>query len=290
MGTFAIRLPFRLATRFYLVVVEPVFTRIHLHSYVRQMYHWTLLAISEDRANHSVNGFEATFRTERVDEISYFADTVLNTASVHGALATEARVLNDFLERVNEDDVVLDIGAHYGLYTCLAQNRLSSAGMVIAIEPYPPNYDSLKANLSLNEGQGEAHRLALSDENGEVEFYEFDDRPGQTENALLPHFDGANETTVEARTGDSLLADRERPPTVIKIDVEGAELKVLNGLERTIRRPECRLIYCEVHPFSFSMHGGSHEAVGRLLADHGYETTVLDRKGELTYWLRAVRP
>lgn len=285
----ASRLPVRCAMGAYLLLAKPFFERLHLHSVVKEAYHSTLRFVSDQQSTLNVEGTEATFRTETVAEISYFADTYFQSATARAAIETEAAILEDILACLDEDDVVFDIGAHLGLYTCLAQNRLTEGGNVFAFEPYPPNYDSLSANISLNTGPAEAHKLALSDENGEVTFYEFDDRPGHTENALYPHFRGATATTAEARTGDSFLEDRGAIPNVIKIDVEGAELKVLEGLENALQHPDCRRIYCEVHPFSFSRHGGSHEDVREFLERFGFETTVLDRKGELTYWIRATR-
>ena len=53
---------------------------------------------------------------------------------------------------------------------------------------------------------------------------------------------------VEVSTGDHCVMFRSvNPPDVIKIDTEGFELEVIRGLHRTLRRPNLRALFVEVH-------------------------------------------
>jgi hypothetical protein len=87
-------------------------------------------------------------------------------------------------------------------------------------------------------------------------------------------------------TGDSLVQKESVPePTVMKIDVEGAEVRVLRGLEATLRNSECRLIFCEVHfPMKDGIrspedYGDDPYEVYDILRDHGFSITQLDPEG-----------
>jgi hypothetical protein len=73
---------------------------------------------------------------------------------------------------------------------------------------------------------------------------------------------------VEVWPGDQLVGDE--PPTVVKIDVEGAELSALRGLSRTLSNDVCRLIYCEIHPAALAERGNSATNVRECLREHGF--------------------
>ena len=59
----------------------------------------------------------------------------------------------------------------------------------------------------------------------------------------------------------------------MKIDVEGAELQTLRGLQSTIDRPECRLLYCEVHGEDANSKERALNEVRDLLHDAGFSTS-----------------
>ncbi len=87
---------------------------------------------------------------------------------------------------------------------------------------------------------------------------------------------------VEVLRGDDFLdANSLRFPTVVKIDVEGHEYQVLYGLARTLSRPECRLLICEIHPEHLSPHV-TVERIARLSEVFGFTGHELrPRDGEL---------
>ncbi len=77
---------------------------------------------------------------------------------------------------------------------------------------------------------------------------------------------------VPIHRGDSLEAEIIRP-TVVKIDVEGAELDVIQGMALALSRPECRAVFCEVH-FSILEQNGSSLApieIQSLLRQYGFD-------------------
>lgn len=202
----------------------------------------------------------------------------------------ENAVLIDLVQELRDDDVFYDIGANTGLYTLFAAKNCPQ-GTVIAFEPYPPNNDLLRRDISRNGLENVlVCELALSDSDGTVLFNQpANEDVGYGSSSIARQ---ASEHTVQVPTarGDELVADGDVPsPTVIKIDVEGSEPLVINGLRETLRRDDCRLVYCEIHKptksdkrLATDDFGSSPDELMTTLADCGFKTDVIDRtEGDL---------
>lgn len=204
---------------------------------LRRASRWPVNAYWQYRGTRtlSIGPETATFHTEYPDEIRV----------IRFLLAHERTVIEDLLAELRPGDVFYDVGANIGVHACLAG---STGADVIAFEPYPPNVRRLRENVELNE-QGEhvdIQHVALADEPGVAAFDSGAvNSPGWPWASL-----GSAEETVEVRqaTGDQLVGEKTvPPPTVVKIDVEGAEPLVIDGLAETLANGDCRLVYCEVH-------------------------------------------
>ncbi len=128
----------------------------------------------------------------------------------------------------------VDVGANAGLYTMIACH----AGVpVLAIEPNDLNFLRLKENLLHSQyAQAEALNVAIGAEKGKCLLY------GGGEGAsLLKNWGGMASTyarEVEVETLDSLVSSRPSTDRIlIKVDVEGHELAVLNGARNLLCRP-----------------------------------------------------
>lgn len=161
---------------------------------------------------------------------------------------TEKKELRDFLNEIEEDDIIYDVGANTGLYTLFAAKACPD-GEIVAFEPYPPNLGLLKQDVARNQLQNvEIVNMALSDSVGSIGFSQPDeDNVGYGSSTIETNgFEGT--IKVPTTTGDQLIADGEIPtPNVVKIDVEGAEPLVLEGLKKALSAPSCRTVYCEIH-------------------------------------------
>jgi hypothetical protein len=86
--------------------------------------------------------------------------------------------------------------------------------------------------------------------------------------------DAVERVTVQTVRGDDVLGGRV--VDAIKMDVEGAELEALAGLERTIAAsPECRL-FVECNPAALAAAGASVEALGERLSSLGLSVRTID--------------
>jgi FkbM family methyltransferase len=134
-------------------------------------------------------------------------------------------------------DVFLDIGACFGCHTLTAARLVQPNGRVYAIEPQPDMFAALSANLRCNGiGNVDMENLALSDRAESVELHRFPELGlGHTSVALLESpISGV--IPCEAVMLDDLIAMKAiQSVTLAKLDVEGAELKILRGSQRLLR-------------------------------------------------------
>ena len=164
-------------------------------------------------------------------------------------LGTHERAVQDTIVRtVRSGDAVFDVGAHIGFFSMLAARCAGPTGRVIAFEPLQPNIDRLRDAVVANDVRNiESYCLALSDRAGDELFALHE---SSLEGLLIG--DGALPAThastisVPTSTIDDLVARGMPAPDLIKIDVEGAEGRVIAGARDTITtHPPALLI--EVH-------------------------------------------
>lgn len=141
-------------------------------------------------------------------------------------------------------DVVWDIGANVGFYTTQFSNLVGGTGKVVAFEPSPANFARLRAACSTLPNV-DLQPCALGNASGQLRFQQGDDALGATSRIVD---DDRTADVVDVRVGDDLISDGALPqPTIIKIDVEGFEVEVLEGLVRCIQSTRLRAVGVEVH-------------------------------------------
>jgi len=181
-----------------------------------------------------------------------------------------------FTESLKTDDVIFDIGASVGLITAHAA-VFAKQGQVIAFEPDPETMERLKYNVSLNDISNVVFvSWAVSDSAGEVSL--FTDGASGKAPTLREQInrEGApkNQVTVQMRTLDDEISNGSLPlPTVLKIDIEGAEVLCLRGAQKLLsgqlgEKP--RLIFLELHPEFLPSFGAHGEEVHNFVLNHGY--------------------
>jgi|SRR5579884_1724223 len=172
-------------------------------------------------------------------------------------------------------DHFVDVGANVGVFSAFVGTRVPGV-RVTAIEPFPGVMPHLRQNLAVNHLDVEVLDIAVGAEPGEVSFEILDRdvlnrvKPGGSEGASI---------TVPVQRLDTLFP--ERTPNLIKIDVEGFELKVLQGASGLLDAEDAPVLLFEQvgHGIHFGVTPGD---VNRYLADHGYGVYLPDH--DLTPW------
>lgn len=144
------------------------------------------------------------------------------------------------LHEIQEDDVVVDIGAHIGIFTLKAA-RKAKKGLVIAIEPYPPNFELLTRNIKLNrlEHTVVPLNIALASYNGKARLYigkESGTHSISSRWSKARWLEERDFVEVTTKTLDSVIKRLQvKRVDFIKIDAEAAELNILKGAEDVLK-------------------------------------------------------
>ena len=163
---------------------------------------------------------------------------------------------DDIIKRFTpkEGDIVIDIGAHIGLYTIISSKRVGANGKVVAIEAHPGNFEMLNSNIKLNQLTNVIPlNYAVHSKETKVKLYLPSGESGFTKyNTIMPNWINAQEKFVEvnANTLDYLLQlneIRQEEVNWIKIDVEGAEFEVLKGAINVLSKSKDIAILMELH-------------------------------------------
>jgi FkbM family methyltransferase len=169
------------------------------------------------------------------------------------------------LQRASTNPIVVDIGAHHGSYAIVCGKiAQKNGGKVIAVEPNPSSFETLKKNIELNSLEDTIFPIncGVLDTAGEMSI---DDRGVQSQLGVTQGLDGG--TVVEITTlGEIFTQYQIDRVDILIVDVEGAELPVLRGLpwgEITVEK-----ILCELHPYDWQDFSYDDKAFSDFLKDH----------------------
>jgi FkbM family methyltransferase len=149
-------------------------------------------------------------------------------------------------------DVVVDIGANVGKYSIIP--AVTRGCSVYAIEPFTPNVEELKRHVALNGvgGKVTVMQAAISDETGERDLFFDKEAAGAASQSFDQQLSGPDEKTqnvtrIQGYRLDDLVADGTIPcPQHIKIDVDGTEHRVIDGMSDTLADRRLKSIRLEI--------------------------------------------
>jgi FkbM family methyltransferase len=177
--------------------------------------------------------------------------------------------MDSFILHTTEKYKLLDIGALHGIFS-LVFTAIDPSRKAVAVDASPIAF----ARLLYNTHKNQIDRIvpiecALSDGSGTLDMHL------EWEHAVAAGTDKANGLIVEKRTGDDLCQSLRFEPDVIKIDVEGHELKVLRGLRATIEAMK-PLLFLEIHPRRLQEEDERIDELGRFFTDLNYRAVSVN--------------
>lgn len=187
--------------------------------------------------------------------------------------AYQPHVISFLTQSVRKDDVVLCAGLHVGYTVAIARRLAGPGGLVLSAEPDPAALGQGRNNLSLADPRRDAPVKildgGLSDADDTLELHQ---------SAVLGHSSFASPhhelrvTEASLRRGDAWLAELGVDHIdVMVLDVEGWELRVLRGLEHTLRRSSRLVAMVELSRWALADARTSPAAVVKFLRDQGIQ-------------------
>jgi len=185
-----------------------------------------------------------------------------------------ARLITSLL---HDGDIMIDVGANIGFFTLLASRKAGASGKVFAFEPVPSTCAELKKNLSINGAINVAVKeIALSNVDGMATIYEGPVR-NKGLSSLRPIDSAIDRQSVPMAAFDSLDISKG-PIHLVKIDVEGAEQLVVEGMMECLRRNRPPLVI-EITDGFLRQFGHSGESLCQTLRVLGYQMYEITDRG-----------
>jgi FkbM family methyltransferase len=169
----------------------------------------------------------------------------------------------DYLASLKEDDVFVDVGAHIGLYSIYAASLLRQ-GKVVAIEPNPKNYKALFKAIQLNRLKNVvALNIAAWSKECRLPLY----IKGSSDPHSLVSKSSKYIIVRAMKLDDCINKLGLKKISLIKIDVEGAEVQVIDGLCNTLRAHRPKLVV--------EVTWSNINIIYRLLGEFGYSFFII---------------
>lgn len=161
----------------------------------------------------------------------------------------EPETFDLFKKIIKPGMIIVDVGAHIGYFTRIFSKLTGNDGAVYAFEADPENFEVLKKN-SKHLKNIKIQQLAITDHAGMIDFYHCEEKMGC--HSILPNIPldyPKTKISVEATDLDSFLANSGvEKIDLIKIDIEGGEVKAMTGMKNTLNKNTNLIIIVEFAP------------------------------------------
>jgi FkbM family methyltransferase len=186
----------------------------------------------------------------------------------------EAFMAKLFEERVRSGSTVVDVGSHLGTYALVAGRKVGSTGRVYAFEPDPRNVVRLRENVAQNKlgSTIEVIAAAASDQTGNSILFLDDADPSVSSLAIKRSRSQA--VRVPTFALDDFLSTVSSMD-VVKIDVEGMDLRALRGMTRLLERSDDVVLFCECNPSALKEAGATSKGLLEELEALGFDVRVI---------------
>ena len=198
---------------------------------------------------------------------------------------SEVRLAKYLILNLHEMDTFMDIGAHYGYFSLLASRIVGEKGHVVSFEASPTTFRILEKN-STKDRMLKVYNYAISNTNNDLIFYEFPNLYSEYNTLEVEQFSeeewfklaSPKKVKVSAIILDDFFSKENYRPHIIKIDVEGAEYKVLSGANDYLNNNSPSIV---MEYLSAQRGNEAHLQAENLLKSKGYLPYLIDSKGQL---------
>lgn len=207
----------------------------------------------------------------------------LNGIRERGATHTYRNVLNKLNDQYSGIHV-FDIGANVGYFALMAAGTLEDNGQVYAIEAEPDNADRLRYNIDINGYQNiTVKQIAAGSERSQLELSLRSSSNVHRMTEILEDKEAVESVDVEVYPIDELVREYNLPANeliIIRMDVEGYEAHVLDGMKQLFVSDRPMYLFAEIHP---SVKRVNPDEIADLLKEHGFTADYISDDGGDTY-------
>lgn len=193
----------------------------------------------------------------------------------------EGFFLQRILSSLRKEDVFFDVGANIGLVSLIVTRQPDFAGgEAHAFEPEPRNLEHMKRNVAANrlDERIHSHGVALSKEEGTASLF-VRGQAGEGRHSLVATKGSTGSIEVKLTTMTNFCRQQGLKPTVVKIDVEGAEGEVLAGMDGLIAENRPRELFMEIHNKGGEDRMPDDRLIDDWLTERNYERIWEKRRG-----------
>ena len=178
-----------------------------------------------------------------------------------------------FMNELSPGMTVLDIGANIGYYVLIEAQILENEGTIYAVEPEPQNFENMKKNIEINSYDTyiKLYNLAISDKIGKAEL-EIANESNLHRLIPVEKLDGKY-VIVDTITLDEFLMDKK--VDYIRMDVEGGEILIINGMNNILNSSLPLKLFIEIHPRFIKEYGSDVEEMLEILSRAGFSLKYL---------------
>lgn len=193
-------------------------------------------------------------------------------------------------KEVKKGYVTLDIGAHIGYYTLIMARLVGKEGRVIAFEPDPDNFDLLKKNIEINGYKNVVLiQKAIANKTGKINLYISEGN--RADNRIYDSQDGRKYIEVETIRLDDYFGTYNGKINFIKIDIQGSEGGVIQGMSSVLGKNKELKIMTEFWPIGIKRFGMEPTEYIKLLQGHYFRIYYINREPvNITQLLDAYTP
>jgi len=235
-------------------------------------------------------GMVTTLAIEGVGDVPLFvnpADKII-TPWIWSGRVWEPTETKWFVNSLRPGDVVVDVGANVGYYTVLAGLLVGDTGRVYAFEPDPVAFEILRKNVALSGLDNVVvEQKAVSNEPGAIRLYLDEENHGD-HRIYQPEGEERKFVEVEAVTLDDYFAGVEESVDFVKVDTQGAEVAILNGMLDLVGRSPTIVMAFEFSPHHLAGFGSTGEELLDMLATLHVEMFDLGMGGSAPYLVKRI--
>lgn len=147
---------------------------------------------------------------------------------------------NFFKKNIKEGDVVLDLGANIGYFTCLFAQLVGEKGKVFSFEPEPNNFKLLQRNVEVNGYKNVVlEQKAVSNVKSKIKMY-ISNSP--KDHRIYPTEDNQESIEIECITLDEYFKDSNKKIDFIKSNIQGADYAAFKGMKLTFEKSKSNIV------------------------------------------------